>query len=61
MKKYGGVSVLGLLILCTTVFAESEYRLPKSVVPEHYDLKVLTHLDPKENFTFFGSVKIQVF
>ncbi|XP_077291790.1 aminopeptidase N-like [Arctopsyche grandis] len=51
--------------LCFVTFlvifgSSSAYRLPKSIAPEHYDLKVLTYLDPKENFTFEGSVLIQL-
>ncbi|XP_062552054.1 aminopeptidase N-like [Armigeres subalbatus] len=37
------------------------YRLPREVIPEHYDLEVHTHLgDDGEGFRFFGVVNITV-
>lgn len=38
------------------------YRLPREVVPEHYDLEVHTHLgdDVDEGFRYFGVVNITV-
>lgn len=34
------------------------YRLPLSIRPEHYLLKIITHLETPENFTFNGEVSI---
>lgn len=36
------------------------YRLPRDVIPQHYDLQVLTHLDQHTNYTFKGIVNIQL-
>lgn len=40
---------------------ENEYRLPQTLIPENYKLRILTHLGPEEeNFKFTGEVKIVV-
>lgn len=36
------------------------YRLPKSVYPDYYKLKVLTHLNDADGFKFYGNVWIKV-
>lgn len=36
------------------------YRLPSSVLPEYYKLKVLTHLNDTNGFKFLGNVWIKV-
>lgn len=59
------------LILCLVVAVTSStkvddtnadlYRLPRAVHPEHYKLKVLTHLnETNQGFKFFGKVVIRV-
>lgn len=35
-------------------------RLPKDVIPRHYQLEVMTYLRQKDNFTFDGKVWIDV-
>lgn len=43
------------------VAQDASYRLPREVVPVHYDLEVHTHLgDDGEGFRFFGVVNITV-
>lgn len=56
-----------VLLLTTAVQTQDvredrpSYRLPREVVPEHYDLEVHTHLgDDDEGFRFFGVVNITV-
>ncbi|XP_030386994.1 aminopeptidase N [Scaptodrosophila lebanonensis] len=36
------------------------FRLPRAVEPQHYDLRILTHLDDPEKLRFEGSVKIKL-
>lgn len=36
------------------------YRLPTSLRPERYHLRILTHLDNPNDLTFSGSVKIRI-
>uniref|UniRef100_A0A182K329 Aminopeptidase n=1 Tax=Anopheles christyi TaxID=43041 RepID=A0A182K329_9DIPT len=36
------------------------YRLPKSIIPEHYDLRVYTHLGDERGFLFYGQVAIRL-
>ena len=35
-------------------------RLPKSITPEYYKLKVLTHIEDETPFQFNGDVQIKV-
>lgn len=35
-------------------------RLPKSITPEHYKLKILTHIEDDTPFQFIGDVLIKV-
>ncbi|XP_050080101.1 aminopeptidase N-like [Anopheles maculipalpis] len=37
----------------------SSYRLPKSISPEHYNLRVYTHLGDERGFVFHGHVAIR--
>uniref|UniRef100_A0A182SPU1 Aminopeptidase n=1 Tax=Anopheles maculatus TaxID=74869 RepID=A0A182SPU1_9DIPT len=39
--------------------AFSSYRLPKSISPEHYNLRVYTHLGDEQGFVFHGHVTIR--
>lgn len=58
-----GKTILCLLIIFCLQFKQNAcYRLPQTVVPEKYDLKILTYLDEggNEDFTFSGTVKIKV-
>lgn len=52
--------VFSSAIETTNAVAES-YRLPNTIYPAHYKLKVLTYLDdPEHGFKFSGSVVIKV-
>uniref|UniRef100_A0A182QC88 Aminopeptidase n=1 Tax=Anopheles farauti TaxID=69004 RepID=A0A182QC88_9DIPT len=39
---------------------DSNYRLPQAIVPEHYDLRVYTHLGDDRGFIFYGTVAIRL-
>lgn len=39
---------------------KGDYLLPNSVVPSHYDLKLVYDVDPSTNFSYFGVVDISV-
>lgn len=36
------------------------YRLPRTIFPEHYKLNVLTHINDDEGFKYYGDVRIKV-
>ncbi|XP_061390811.1 LOW QUALITY PROTEIN: aminopeptidase N-like [Musca vetustissima] len=38
----------------------THYRLPTAIKPDNYHLKIITHLDDPENFTFNGEVTIEL-
>nr|XP_040229612.2 aminopeptidase N-like isoform X1 [Anopheles coluzzii] len=38
----------------------SGYRLPKSITPEHYNLRVYTHLGDERGFIFYGQVAMRL-
>uniref|UniRef100_A0A182N0H6 Aminopeptidase n=1 Tax=Anopheles dirus TaxID=7168 RepID=A0A182N0H6_9DIPT len=40
--------------------ADSSYRLPQAVFPEHYNLRVYTHLGDERGFIFYGQVAIRL-
>uniref|UniRef100_A0A182VV47 Aminopeptidase n=1 Tax=Anopheles minimus TaxID=112268 RepID=A0A182VV47_9DIPT len=42
-----------------SINASSSYRLPKSISPEHYNLRVYTHLGDERGFIFHGDVAIR--
>ncbi|EDW98314.1 aminopeptidase N [Drosophila yakuba] len=46
--------------LATTSSTYNHYRLPTSLRPLKYHLRVLTHLENAENFRFGGNVKIEI-
>lgn len=58
--------VLALAIFLQTSYAAKEIvgkggnRLPKSITPDHYKLKILTHIEDEKPFQFFGDVSIKV-
>lgn len=65
---YNGVLHLLLLslVLCqlavsaqTTLY--NEPRLPVDVVPFHYELRLITHLDNSSNFRYEGAVNISIY
>lgn len=43
-----------------SVFPSDLYRLPRSVLPRHYDLTVISHINDDEGFKFTGKVEIKV-
>ncbi|KAG8288073.1 hypothetical protein J6590_023440 [Homalodisca vitripennis] len=48
-----------ILAMMATSSALAVYRLPVNIVPTHYDLDIITFLEP-DNFSFQGNVKIKV-
>lgn len=53
------VAILSIASINAGVLAEeADYRLPKTIVPEQYTLKIFTVLD--DSFEFRGNVQIKV-
>lgn len=46
------------LILCYA--ACDDFRLPRSIEPRHYDLRILTHLEDADHLFFTGDVEIHL-
>ncbi|XP_046393801.1 aminopeptidase N-like [Ischnura elegans] len=63
-KDWSGYVILWLFIALTTFISRAEswapYRLPTHLSPEHYTLKVITHLEDENTSRFEGSVTIKV-
>ncbi|XP_005184073.3 aminopeptidase N [Musca domestica] len=60
MGSYKFVSIaLSLMISFVTTSAYTHYRLPTSIKPDHYNLKIVSYLEESKNFTFNGLVSIQ--
>lgn len=60
---YCYIALLAICWLSVTVqgTSNSNYRLPKSVHPEHYRVEILTHLnDEDQGFKYYGKVWIKV-
>lgn len=54
------IRLLLLLLLTVDVLSiDDSYRLPDLYKPEHYDLRILTHLNDPDQLRFEGLVKIQ--
>lgn len=51
--------VILVAFLWTLTRSEEQYRLPDSIVPESYDLQIITYLVEENPFTFNGEVGIQ--
>ena len=48
-----------LLLLMATGVVSDDYRLPLTVVPQHYSIKIVPYFEER-NFTFDGEVEITV-
>ncbi|XP_073838653.1 aminopeptidase N-like [Musca autumnalis] len=51
-----GLLFLAVIATCS-IFGEAD-RLPATILPEHYHLKIITYLENPTNLTFEGQVKI---
>lgn len=63
MKNLYCYITLAICLLFVTVrgTSSSNYRLPKSIHPEHYRVEILTHLnDDDQGFKYYGKVWIKV-
>lgn len=60
MEYRHGLFSIFLIINLLSVTVLHGHRLPKSIKPEHYNLKVLTHLDDNSGFSYGGDVTITV-
>lgn len=55
------ITLLCSIIKLNVAAAEiNNYRLPKSIHPEHYKVQILTHLGDENGFKFYGKVWIKV-
>ncbi|XP_075145643.1 aminopeptidase N-like [Haematobia irritans] len=54
-----GLFLLSTCLLLTLGNAYTHYRLPTSIQPDRYKLKVITHLENPANLTFNGQVSIR--
>ncbi|KAL7730084.1 hypothetical protein ACLKA6_009364 [Drosophila palustris] len=53
--------ILFSVFFATLCYASYDfYRLPRSVKPQHYNLRILTHLEDTSRLFFTGDVKIQI-